>query len=117
MFQGRMPVEKRNLILEYENCHPTVLATIAYGSGAIPQQNSSCKDKKQIDLIEVVDDLEETIVEHMIQHPENFTPSTLRFFQKDTLNQLDWVLLSYILLTILLKVKRSNGDLFLNNNF
>ena len=89
MFQGRMPVEKRNLILEYENCHPTVLATIAYGSGAIPQQNSSYKDKKQIDLIEVVDDLEETIVEHMIQHPENFTPSTLRFFRNASLKQLE----------------------------
>lgn len=58
MFQGRMPVDKKKLILEYEKRYPAVLATIAYGSGAIIQQNSNLKDKKQIDLIEVVEDLE-----------------------------------------------------------
>ena len=56
MFQGRMPVDKKKLILEYEKRYPAVLATIAYGSGAIIQQNSNLKDKKQIDPVMVCND-------------------------------------------------------------
>lgn len=88
-FNGRMNEEKKDLIIEFENEHPYALATIGYGSGVIEQLGSNPNDKKQIDIIDVVDDLKEWIDQNMTEHPEEFTKSTLKYFKKSTLEQLE----------------------------
>lgn len=89
LFQERMDQEKKLLIREFNNQHPPVIATIGYGSGVIPQYGSDSKDKKEIDIILVVEDLQEWLIQNMIDHPEEFTPSTLRFFKNASLKQLE----------------------------
>lgn len=89
MFQGRITQEKKQLILEFEDLHPKSLATIGYGSGVIPQDNSNPNDKKELDVIDVVEDLQAWLFENMEMHPEEFTPATLRFFKKATLEKLE----------------------------
>lgn len=88
-FVGRINEEKKKLIIDFEKEHPFALATIGYGSGVIEQLGSDPNDKKQIDIIDVVEDLEKWVYENMKIHPEEFTRSTLKYFKKATLEQLE----------------------------
>lgn len=88
-FIGRINEDKKKLIIEFEEEHPYAIATIGYGSGVIEQLGSDPNDKKQIDIIDVVEDLEKWIYENMSSHPEEFTKSTLKYFKKATLEQLE----------------------------
>ena len=89
MFQGRIDLEKKKLIMEFEETHPKSLAIIGYGSGIIPQDKNNPNDKKELDLIIVVDDLEEWVKDNIKVHPEEFTEASLKFFKKATLENLE----------------------------
>lgn len=89
MFRGRIDADKKKLIMEFEEQHPSSLAIIGYGSGIIPQDKSNPNDKKELDMIIVVDDLELWLQQNMAMHPEEFTAATLKFFKKATLEQLE----------------------------
>ena len=89
IFRGRIDAEKKKIILEFEESHPKSLAIIGYGSGIIPQDKNDPNDKKELDLIIVVDDLEHWITENMRLHPEEFTAGSIRFFKNSTLENLE----------------------------
>lgn len=89
IFSGRIDAWKKELLLEFDELHPKSLAVIGYGSGVIPQDKSNPNDKKELDLIVVVDDLQQWLDENMQMHPEEFTAATLKFFKKATLQQLE----------------------------
>ena len=87
-FKGRMDKEKKKLVLEFLDKHPNVIAAIGYGSGVISQANSNPNDKKQIDLIIVVDDLKKWMEENIKMNPEEFTRQTIRYFKNASLKKL-----------------------------
>jgi len=89
MFKGRINSEKKKLIIDFETSHPKSLAIIGYGSGIIPQDKNDPNDKKELDLIIVVDDLEAWLIENMKLHPEEFTAASLKYFKKATLANLE----------------------------
>lgn len=89
VFEGRMDEKKKRLVLEFLKEHPSPVAVIGYGSGVIEQQGSKKEDKKQIDLIIIVDDLKDWILENMSMNPDEFTKGTMRYFKNASLEALE----------------------------
>lgn len=88
IFEGRMDESKKKLVLEFLKEHPSSVAVIGYGSGVIEQQGSKKDDKKQLDLIIIVDDLKKWITENINMNPEEFTKGTMHYFKNASLKKL-----------------------------
>lgn len=85
----RITNEKLQLINDFLSIHPNVIAAYGYGSGVIPQFKSDSKEKKDIDLILVVDDILEYFHKNIEMNPHEFTKTSKRYFQTATVEKLE----------------------------
>ena len=75
-------------ILEFVNKRPKVVAAYGYGSGIFKQSGYSSKDKPQIDLILVVDDLRKWHLENMKLNKKDYSFIGKNFFKHGNINKL-----------------------------
>lgn len=85
----RITKEKLILIKEFLQIHPEALAVYGYGSGVIPQAGSNSNDKKEIDLILIVEDLLEYFHKNWEINPQEFTKASKKYFETATLQKLE----------------------------
>lgn len=87
--EKRITQEKLELIQEFLSIHPSVIATYGYGSGVIPQFKNDSSQKKDIDLILVVEDLLEYFHKNIEMNPNEFTKVSKKYFQTATIAKLE----------------------------
>lgn len=75
-------------ILEFVNKRPKVVAAYGYGSGIFKQSGYSSKDKPQIDLILVVDDLRKWHLENMKLNKKDYSFIGKNFFKHGNIDKL-----------------------------
>ena len=85
----RITKEKLELIKNFLISHPKILAAYGYGSGVISQANSNLNDKKQIDIILVVEDLLNWIHENIYMNPQEFTKFSKKYFMNASISNLE----------------------------
>ena len=68
----RITKEKLELIQAFLRNHPDVIAAYGYGSGVMPQANHS-NQKKDIDLILIVEDILEYFHQNIELNPNEYT--------------------------------------------
>lgn len=85
----RITKEKLILIREFLQTHPQVIAAYGYGSGVIPQAGSNPNDKKEIDLILIVEDILEYFKENLEINPQEFTKTSQKYFKDATKTKLE----------------------------
>ena len=88
--EERITKEKLMLIRDFLSIHPEILAAYGYGSGVIPQANNdNPNDKKEIDIIVIVEDLLNWIHKNIKSNPQEFSFTSKNFFLKSDLNTLE----------------------------
>ena len=60
-------------ILDFLSCRPKVIAAYGDGSGVFKQAGYSSKDKPQLDLILIVDDVKEWHLENIKKNPKDYS--------------------------------------------
>ena len=75
-------------IKEFVNNRPKVVAAYGYGSGVFKQHGYTSKDKPQIDLILVVDDLRKWHIENMKMNKKDYSFIGRNFFKHGNINKL-----------------------------
>lgn len=75
-------------ILEFVNNRPKVVAAYGYGSGVFKQSGYTSKDKRQIDLILVVDDLRKWHLENMKMNKKDYSFIGKLFFKHGSIKKL-----------------------------
>ena len=75
-------------ILEFVKKRPEVVAAYGYGSGVFKQSGYTSKDKTQIDLILVVDDLKKWHLENMKTNPKDYSFIGKKFFKYGSIKSL-----------------------------
>ena len=84
----RITKEKLELIRSFLRNHPDVVAAYGYGSGVMPQANSN-NQKKDIDLILIVEDLLEYFHQNIKLNPNEYTKGSKKYFEKATVEKLE----------------------------
>jgi len=84
----RITKEKLELIQSFLRNHPEVIAAYGYGSGVMPQANHN-NQKRDIDLILIVEDLLEYFHQNIELNPSEYTKGSKRYFQKATVEKLE----------------------------
>lgn len=75
-------------IKKFLSNRPKVLAAYGYGSGIFKQTGYTDKDKPQLDLILVVDDLKKWHLENMKLNPKDYSLTSKLFFKYASINTL-----------------------------
>lgn len=86
--QERITKEKLLLIKDFLQNHPETIAAYGYGSGVMPQSKNS-SEKKEIDLILIVEDLLEYFHKNLEMNEQEFSKSSRKFFEKASLKDLE----------------------------
>lgn len=81
--------EKLELIQDFLRIHPSFIAAYGYGSGVVSQCKNNSFEKKDIDLIVIVNNLLEYFHKNMDMNPNEFTNSSRKYFQKATVEKLE----------------------------
>lgn len=85
---NRITNEKLELIKNFLQKHPNIIAAYGYGSGVMPQTSSS-KEKKNIDLILIVEDLLAYFHQNIELNPNEFTKNSKKYFQNANIKTLE----------------------------
>lgn len=75
-------------IIEFLNNRPYVVAAYGYGSGIVKQSGYTSKDKPQLDLILIVDDLKKWHLENMERNPNDYSLIGKAYFKKSNISDL-----------------------------
>ncbi len=91
---------KKQIIEEFINSRPSALGVYGYGSANFKQAGYTGKEKSEIDLKFVVDDLTNWSKENVSQNEKQFTRETRSFFKKATKEQIEGKYGLYFLISI-----------------
>lgn len=84
--EGEVMLEKE--IKKFINKRPKVKGAYGYGSGVFKQSGYTSKDKPQIDMIFVVDDLKKWHLENIKLNPKDYSFTAKLYFKRTTISQL-----------------------------